>query len=180
MKRKILTMTLIAALVICFVPTQSTFGAKSVKKKKQQLKSVRNQKDDVSKDLNDMKLKVLKKKRELSDMRTSIKDKTKLIKASQKALEETKKDIGNRRTGLNKRLRTMYKSGSIGYLDVILGSNSVEELVTNVDLVQKIFTNDQSILTELKAQKREIKKKETKLLTEKKLTRSEASCRERV
>ena len=168
MKRKILTMTLIAALVICFVPTQSTFGAKSVKKKKQQLKSVRNQKDDVSKDLNDMKLKVLKKKRELSDMRTSIKDKTKLIKASQKALEETKKDIGNRRTGLNKRLRTMYKSGSIGYLDVILGSNSVEELVTNVDLVQKIFTNDQSILTELKAQKREIEEKETKLLSEKK------------
>lgn len=168
MKRKILTMTLIAALVICFVPTQSTFGAKSVKKKKQQLKSVRNQKDDVSKDLNDMKLKVLKKKRELSDMRTSIKDKTKLIKASQKALEETKKDIGNRRTGLNKRLRTMYKSGSIGYLDVILGSNNVEELVTNVDLVQKIFTNDQSILTELKAQKREIEEKETKLLAEKK------------
>ena len=115
-----------------------------------------------------MKLKVLKKKRELSDMRTSIKDKTKLIKASQKALEETKKDIGNRRTGLNKRLRTMYKSGSIGYLDVILGSNSVEELVTNVDLVQKIFTNDQSILTELKAQKREIEEKETKLLAEKK------------
>ena len=33
MKRKILTMTLIAALVICFVPTQSTFGAKCKKEK---------------------------------------------------------------------------------------------------------------------------------------------------
>lgn len=168
MKRKILAITLVAALVICFVPTQSTFGAKNVKKKKQQLKDVQNQKDDVSKDLSDMKLKVLKKKRELSDMKSSIKSKTKLIKVSQNALEETKRDIGQRRVGLNKRLRTMYKSGSIGYLDVILGSNSVEELVTNVDLVQKIFSNDQSILTELKAQKREIEEKETKLLNEKK------------
>lgn len=168
MKRKILAITLVAALVICFVPTQSTFGAKNVKKKKQQLKDVQNQKDDVSKDLSDMKLKVLKKKRELSDMKSSIKSKTKLIKVSQNALEETKRDIGQRRMGLNKRLRTMYKSGSIGYLDVILGSNSVEELVTNVDLVQKIFSNDQSILTELKAQKREIEEKETKLLNEKK------------
>ena len=42
MKRKILTMTLIAALVICFVPTQSTFGAKSVKKKKEDTKVEKN------------------------------------------------------------------------------------------------------------------------------------------
>ncbi|MDY2960143.1 MAG: peptidoglycan DD-metalloendopeptidase family protein [Hornefia sp.] len=168
MKRKILAITLVAALVVCFVPTQSTFGTKNIKKKKQQLNKVTKQKDDISEELGSMKVKVLKKKRELSDMNASIKNKTELIKQSQAALEETRKDIGKRKTGLNKRLRTMYKSGSIGYLNVILGSNSVEELVTNVDFVQKIFTNDQSILTELKAQKREIEEKETKLLAEKK------------
>ncbi len=168
MKRKIPVVVLTVAIAVCLVPTWSIFGAKSVKEKKQELKKVQNQKDDVSKDLNDMKIKIKKQTNELSDMEESIKDKTALIEKSQQDLNRTKSDIKKRRSGLNTRLRTMYKSGSIGYLDVILGSNSVEELVTNVDLVQKIFSNDQTILTELKAQKREIETKEAKLLKEKK------------
>ncbi len=168
MRKKMPVTVLVIALIVCFVPTWSIFGAKSIKEKKEELKKVQNQKDDVSKDLNDMKNKIVKQTNELSDMKKSINGKTKLIEKSQQDLDQTKDDIKKRRTGLNTRLRTMYKSGSIGYLDVILGSNSVEELVTNVDLVQKIFSNDQTILTELKAQKREIEIKEAKLLKEKK------------
>lgn len=170
MKRKqLLIITLIAALMVCFIPMDATYAkSKSVKKQKKELKEVQEQKDDVSEELDTLKAKISKKQKKLNKLNSSVAAKTTQISKTEKELKKTKKDIKKRQNGLNKRLRNMYKSGSIGYLDVVLGSNSVEELVTNVDLVQKIFSNDQSILTELKSQKKAIETKETKLKKEKK------------
>lgn len=43
---------------------------------------------------------------------------------------------------LNQRLRVMYKNGSVGFIDVLLGSNSISEFVSNVGMIQKIYQND--------------------------------------
>ena len=166
-KKQLLIVTMIASLIVCFCPLQASYATKSVKKQKKQLKEVQAQKDDISEELSTLKSRIRKKQKALNTINSDIRVKEKQIAKSEKELEQTKKDINARKDGLNKRLRNMYKSGSIGYLDVILGSNSVEELVTNVDLVQKIFSNDQNILTELKSQKKAIQEKEAKLKKEK-------------
>ena len=166
-KKQLLIVTMIASLIVCFCPLQASYATKSVKKQKKQLKEVQAQKDDISEELSTLKSRIRKKQKALNTINSDIRVKEKQIAKSEKELEQTKKDINARKDGLNKRLRNMYKSGSIGYLDVILGSNSVEELVTNVDLVQKIFSNDQNILAELKSQKKAIQEKEAKLKKEK-------------
>lgn len=165
MKRKILVVALIAALVLCFAPTSSF--AKSAKKAKKELKEVQKQKDDVSDELDEMHHKIEEKTATLKKINKTISKMKVQLNQTEKDLTKTKTKIDKRQDGLNQRLRTMYKSGSVGYMDVILGSNSVEELVTNVDLVQKIYSNDQTILTELKAQKTEIEQMEKKLKAEK-------------
>ena len=157
-------LVLIAAVLVCF--TQVTFGS-STKEKKKQLKEVQSQKDDISGELDEMKAKIRKSQNTLDSLSSQIDKKQEQIDEAETALQKTKAKIEERNEGLNKRLRAMYKSGTIGYVDVILGSNSVEELVTNVDMVQKIFSNDQTILTELKAQKTEIDEQETKLQEQK-------------
>ena len=164
MRRKFLIVTLIVALVMTLSPF--SYGT-SIKKQKKELKEVQSQKDDISGELDAMKKKIDKLQGELDKLNDSVSKKAKQIRVAEKELDKTKIQIEDRRDGLNKRLRAMYKSGSIGYLDVVLGSNSIEELVTNVDLVQKIFNNDQTILTDLKAQKTEIEEQESKLRVEK-------------
>lgn len=166
LRRKLLVFVLIAAVAVCFIPLSDSY-ASSTKQKKKELKEVQSQKDDISEELSVMEGKIAKSEAALAELQADIEKKEGQLAKTEKELADTKKKIEDRQDGLNKRLRTMYKSGTIGYIDVILGSNSVEELVTNVDLVQKIFSNDQEILTELKAQKVEIDEKEAKLQVEK-------------
>lgn len=51
---------------------------------------------------------------------------------------------------LNKRLKVMYKNGSVGFIDVLLGSNSISEFVSNIGMIQKIYQNDIEVLETLK------------------------------
>ena len=164
-RNKVLILVLIAAVCVAFSPF--SYGGTSTKEKKKKLKEVQSQKDDISAELEEMQIKIATSQGIINHLQEDIDKKEKQLKANEKALQKTKKKIEERRDGLNKRLRNMYKSGTIGYIDVILGSNNVEELVTNVDLVQKIFTNDQEILTELKNQKIEMDEKEARLQEEK-------------
>ena len=67
------------------------------------------------------------------------------------------------RTGLDNRLRTMYKNGSVGFLDVLLGSNSISEFISNLEMIQRIYKNDQNTLTTLEEQHQELEEKQTAL-----------------
>ena len=166
MRRQLLIVLLISALVAGLTPC--SFGASNLEKNKKKLEKVEEQQDAVSQELEGYREKIADSEKRLSKLEVSIKDKEAQIKKTEAELGRTKKNIEERQDGLNNRLRTMYKNGSIGYLDVILGSNNIEELVTNVDLVQKVFTNDQNILTNLKSQKAEIQKKEQVFTKQKK------------
>lgn len=63
---------------------------------------------------------------------------------------------------LNKRLRVMYKAGTVGYLEVLFGADSMQELLSRADALQKIVDSDQNLIAELEEHKRqtEIKKNE--------------------
>ena len=84
------------------------------------------------------------KQDEIQRKEEEIEKQTKLITEQQKSIEE-------RYEGLNNRLRTMYKNGSIGFLDVLLGSASFSELMTNIDMVQMIYQSDKETLENLQA-----------------------------
>ena len=74
----------------------------------------------------------------------------------QRVIEETKakmeakeKEIEDQNTALNNRLTAMYKNGNAGMVDVILSSESVEDLLSNVGMVHKILESDQELLRKL-------------------------------
>jgi murein DD-endopeptidase MepM/ murein hydrolase activator NlpD len=69
-------------------------------------------------------------------------------------------------TSLQKRLRTMYKNGDIGMVQILLGSDNITDFMTNMDMVQKIFNNDVDVLKEMEEQhqKIEVQKKQLETL----------------
>lgn len=74
-------------------------------------------------------------------------------------LREAKRQVRHQNKSLNKRLRTMYKNGSVGFLDVLMDSGSFSEFLTNLDMVQRILKSDEDVLRDLKKAHKEIAKK---------------------
>ncbi|MDO4545823.1 MAG: peptidoglycan DD-metalloendopeptidase family protein [Bacillota bacterium] len=81
-------------------------------------------------------------------------------------LAEAEAKVDTQNENLNARLRNMYKSGTIGFVDVLLDSGSFSEFLTNLDMVEKIYSEDQEVLEELETAYNEIdaKKKEIETL----------------
>jgi murein DD-endopeptidase MepM/ murein hydrolase activator NlpD len=67
-------------------------------------------------------------------------------------LENLEADMDTQNTNLNNRLRNMYKNGSVGFIDVLLGSTGITDLMTNMDRVQRVYDNDKEVLESLQTQ----------------------------
>lgn len=166
MKNKVL------ACVLCFLLI-STLGlstlsyADSVSDKQNELDSVNQQKQDVKNDMQSLLGSIEAQQKEVDEIQAELNEKQAQVDRTLAEITEIKSDIEARKDGLNQRLRTMYKNGSVGYLDVLLGSSSLSEFLSNVEMIQRIYKNDQKTLTTLKTQYEEIEEKQNILLKEK-------------
>ena len=64
-------------------------------------------------------------------------------------MEKKEQEIEAQNDALNDRLTAMYKTGTAGLVDVILNSEDVDDLLTNVGMVHKILESDQELLKKL-------------------------------
>lgn len=72
--------------------------------------------------------------------------------------------IDSKKETLNKRLRVMYKTGSVGYLEVLLGASDFEDLLTRIDAVKMIFLHDTRLIEEQIQQRDIIKQRREDLV----------------
>lgn len=86
-----------------------------------------------------------------------------IVKTEELALAEIK--IAEKNELLNQRLRVMYKTGSIGYLEVLFGAEDFTDLLSRIDMIQKILVHDQNLIQELKVQRDIIEQKKVELET---------------
>lgn len=102
-------------------------------------------------------------------------DKTKVkIGETEQQIDNTKKNIQVAEDNIkeeeelfNKRMRTMYMNGVDGYLEVLLSSDGIEDLISRVDNIKKIVEYDNKIIGELTDKKVKIEEQKTALETEK-------------
>ena len=79
-------------------------------------------------------------------------------------LENKKAEVGEQNENLNERLRAMYKNGEVGMLSVLLGSSNMSEMMTNMDIIERIYAADAEILSELQVQYDGIQAEKDRLL----------------
>ena len=102
-------------------------------------------------------------------------DKTKVkIGETEKQIEKTTKNIKVAEDNIkeeedlfNKRMRSMYMNGVDSYLEVVLDSEGVEDLISRVDNIKKIVEYDNKIIGELTKKKSKIESQKVVLETEK-------------
>lgn len=106
--------------------------------------------------------------REMATIEAKLKEIQKRMDSLEKRRKEMTKELNTSQESMGKRLRVMYKSGSIGFLDVVLNSKDVGEMVSNVGMVKRIFTSDAKSIRQLKKEHKELAEEEKKLKEAKK------------
>ncbi|HWQ77734.1 MAG TPA: peptidoglycan DD-metalloendopeptidase family protein [Anaerovoracaceae bacterium] len=174
MKRIITYVTLFA-----FIASVITVGAAFAGNEQQQLNDVNQQIKQSESQLNAGKKKIKElnnqiqnlesqinaTEKEINNLQGDISETEQKIAVEKENLAQKEKEMADQNDGLQKRLRTMYKNGDMGMLQVLLGSEDITDFMSNMDMVQKIFDNDVDILKELEEQHRVIEAKKKELET---------------
>lgn len=98
---------------------------------------------DAQKKLEGLKVDIENKKIEIDETKVKIKKK--------------KKEMDKQNDNLDARLTAMYKTGTVGYVDVILGSQDITDLISNIGMVQQILENDQDLLKKMEKDHKKLK-----------------------
>lgn len=78
------------------------------------------------------------------------------IKDAEDNLNKAQEDYTKQEELLNKRLVASYEAGETSYLDVLLSSESITDLISNYFLVTEIASYDMEVMQKIEAQKKEI------------------------
>lgn len=156
--KRIISTALICSMLFSASSTIYT-NAESTESK---LKANQEQQDELDKkitDLNDKTKKVEEKIDKANERIEKINSESEKIKKEIKQLQE---DITSNEESLGQRLKVINNNYTMGYLKVILSSNSISDFLNNVYIVQEVIEQDKQMLEQLEADKKEIEeKKET-------------------
>lgn len=78
-------------------------------------------------------------------------------------IEKLEKDISSNEESLGERLKVINNNYSLGYLKVILSSDSISGFLNNIFIVQEVVQQDKQMLQELEKDKKDIQVKKEKL-----------------
>ena len=127
------------------------------------LKANQEKQDELDvkvRNLNEKKEKVEEKINQANKKIETINNESKKLKEDIKKLEE---DIASNEESLGDRLKVINNNYTLGYLKVILSSNSISDFLNNVYIVQEVVEQDKQMLKDLESDKSEIEDKKTTL-----------------
>lgn len=145
----ILALALIAGLI-------SASGSAFATEAEDELEDVEAQEEEAKTERAELEERIIAQQEEVDRLNDLVYAKQLELDDKQVQIDELIGDINNQRHsiddrqgGLYDRLRSMYKKGSVSFLDVLLNSASFSELLTNLSMVQIIYQHDQDTLTDL-------------------------------
>ena len=95
---------------------------------------------------------------ELNKLNNEIEELNNNINQSQQELQKRKKQYDEVKQRADKALLAMYEGGDVQYIDVLLGSNSIFEFISNYFLIEELFSYNVSLVQEADVKKKEIEK----------------------
>lgn len=113
--------------------------------------------DNTKGQLADNEQEISRLNKQISELQSAINDAeqdlTRLenrISVKEKQLTAKKKEINQSTDELNARLRQMYKSGTVSFVDILLNSGSITEFMSNMEMISLIYKSDKDLVVSLK------------------------------
>lgn len=143
----VVLLTLMTNTITLAAPSTST--SDELKQVQENKKALQGKVSDLDKQIDEVMKKVDSNKK---DMNKAAED----IKNTQIKLDAAEKSSKDQNELFKKRIRAMYINNKDGYLDVILSSNDLSDFISKADMITKVISYDNQIITKLKKQKQTI------------------------
>ncbi|MFA5638487.1 MAG: peptidoglycan DD-metalloendopeptidase family protein [Anaerovoracaceae bacterium] len=160
--RKVITATLIMTLLLGLFSAPFAFGANTqtqlnnlteqIKDLQVKLVQGKSQETQLSKKINELQKSINATQNDINKLLGNISSVEGKIAQAYQELEQLEHDMAKQNEALNSRLRTMYKNGTVSYIDVLLGSKGISDMMVNIERVKRIFKADQEVMIYLDVQ----------------------------
>ena len=173
MLKKSLAVTLALILVFTMAGGTSIF-AESIKnkigtienqidKKEDQIEKNKKKEVDLKNKISSLESTIASTEKDLANIRKEITEmNTKVAKIATRVQKiETK--IDDQQNTLDSRLRSMYKNGNMGIVQVLLGSVDIQDFMSNFKLIRELHKSDVTILEELEENFEKVEKEKKEL-----------------
>ena len=149
---------------------------KKIEEAKEELEGIQAEKSETMKQVESLTIRISEYQSQIDDLNSQITQLNKKLEETQNNLNKAQKDYHNQQELLEARLVASYEAGETSYLDFLLSSESITDLISNYYLVTELATTDAELLDSIQKQKEEIKKaKQTLEDNKQELANSKAS-----
>ena len=159
---------LLSILLSITISVSTAFAATDLGNQKSKLNDVKNEKGKISAAINEKKkevssinkniysldYKINESQSKLDSMQKQMAGLNVEIKSTKNKINQIEKDLDKNEELLKERLRVMYKTKDISYLEILLSSENIVDLLSNVNNIQRVVDYDRQVLEELENSKK--------------------------
>lgn len=164
-------------LILVILITSVAFANDELKKKERELEELnqqikeldasiesnKNLQYDTNVKIKNVQTSIRALESEIEVLNKDIVDTEQAIEEKTEELEAAEVKISEKNLLLNDRLRVMYKTGTVGYLEVLFGAEDFTDLLSRIDMIQMVVVHDQNLIEFLKEQRDIIEAKKIEL-----------------
>lgn len=103
----------------------------------------------------------------IEEYKKKIKETINEIKTTEAEIKKAEEDLKKQQILLDNRVRALYKNGQANYINMIMGSESFDELLSNIANIKRIIDYDKKIIAEAEQKKEELNTKKQQLASQK-------------
>lgn len=141
---------------------------KKIEEAKEELEGIQTEKSETLKQVEELTGQISEYETQIRQLDQEIEELNEKIEQEETNLKKAEEDYTKQEKLLEDRLVATYEAGETSYLDFILSSDSITDLISNYYLVTEITTSDTELLEKIQNQKEEIEEAKQKLETSKK------------
>ena len=124
-----------------------------IEEKKEELNNIQTEKSETMKQVEELTSKINDYQAQIDEMDGKIADLNNKIQESEEKINKAQEDYNKQEELLEARLVATYEAGETSFLDVLLSSDSITDLISNYYLVTEIATNDAELLDKIQKEK---------------------------
>ena len=163
----IIVVAMNTTIVMAASQGQINNNKEKIQEKQQQLDNIRAEKSDTIKEVEDISVKITDYETQITELNQKIDELTEKISESEENLKKAEEDYKKQEKLLNERLIASYEAGDTSYLDVLLSSKNIADLISNYFLVTEVASYDSELIEKIDKQKQEIEATKQQLETDK-------------
>jgi len=176
MKKQSLKVFSILIILIVVLQTTSVFAAtntvlnsqksendKKITEKQSNLEDVKEEKSETQQQVNDLSSKISEYQSQIDELDSKIGDLNSKIEEAQNHLQQKQEDYEKNKKLAEERLVVMQEEGDTSYLDFILKSSSLTDMISNFYLSSEVANADIELINKIDNEKKEVEKAKTEL-----------------